>query len=136
RRLYPPEDHPGRWRTSPGKEIWKTWSLNGVRPWRRSVRATERQSRGKPHIVRRGIIGTTSTQTPLPASQEHGPAARRHSALKHMTFKDRLDAAWAHSNSMLMVGLDPDPSRFPAEIQGRPDAIFEFCREIVDATAP
>ena len=36
---------------------------------------------------------------------------------------------------MLMVGLDPDPSRFPAELAGRPDAIFEFCRDIVDATA-
>ncbi|MFA7669283.1 MAG: orotidine-5'-phosphate decarboxylase, partial [Burkholderiaceae bacterium] len=53
-----------------------------------------------------------------------------------MNFKEKLDAAWAHSNSMLMVGLDPDPLRFPAELLGKPDAIFEFCREIVDATAP
>jgi len=53
-----------------------------------------------------------------------------------MTFKEKLDAAWAHSASLLMVGLDPDPARFPAELQGRPDAIFEFCRAIVDATAP
>lgn len=52
-----------------------------------------------------------------------------------MNFKDKLDAAWSRSASMLMVGLDPDPARFPAELQGRPDAIFEFCREIVDATA-
>jgi orotidine-5'-phosphate decarboxylase len=37
---------------------------------------------------------------------------------------------------MLMVGLDPDPHRFPAELQGRPDAIFEFCKAIVDVTAP
>jgi orotidine-5'-phosphate decarboxylase len=37
---------------------------------------------------------------------------------------------------MLMVGLDPDPQRFPAELQGRPDAIFEFCKAIVDVTAP
>ncbi len=53
-----------------------------------------------------------------------------------MTFIEKLDQAWAHSNSMLMVGLDPDPQRFPAEIQGRPNAIYEFCRGIVDATAP
>ncbi|CAM5277956.1 Orotidine 5'-phosphate decarboxylase OS=Eoetvoesiella caeni OX=645616 GN=pyrF PE=3 SV=1 [Eoetvoesiella caeni] len=53
-----------------------------------------------------------------------------------MTFTEKLDQAWAHSNSMLMIGLDPDPQRFPAEIQGRPDAIYEFCRAIVDATAP
>lgn len=53
-----------------------------------------------------------------------------------MKFKEKLDAAWARSSSLLMVGLDPDPARFPAELQGRPDAVFEFCREIVDATAP
>lgn len=34
-----------------------------------------------------------------------------------------------------MVGLDPDPSRFPAELQNKDDAIFQFCRAIVDATA-
>lgn len=53
-----------------------------------------------------------------------------------MNFKTKLEAAWTRSASMLMVGLDPDPARFPAELQGRPDAVFEFCREIVDATAP
>lgn len=53
-----------------------------------------------------------------------------------MKFKEKLNAAWARSGSMLMVGLDPDPARFPADLQGRPDSVFEFCREIVDATAP
>ena len=53
-----------------------------------------------------------------------------------MNFHDRLDAAWADSGSMLMVGLDPDTSRFPPQLLGRPDAVFEFCRGIVDATAP
>lgn len=53
-----------------------------------------------------------------------------------MTFSTKLDAAWSRSNSLLMVGLDPDPSRFPAELQQKPDTIFEFCKEIVDATAP
>lgn len=52
-----------------------------------------------------------------------------------MNFKEKLDAAWARSASMLMVGLDPDLARFPAELRGRPDAVFEFCREIVDVTA-
>lgn len=36
---------------------------------------------------------------------------------------------------MLCVGLDPDPSRFPAAIGTGADAIERFCREIVDATA-
>ncbi|MEZ5611824.1 MAG: orotidine-5'-phosphate decarboxylase [Rhodocyclaceae bacterium] len=52
-----------------------------------------------------------------------------------MTFVETLAAAWRGRNSLLCVGLDPDPSRFPAHLQGRPDAIFEFCRDIVDATA-
>lgn len=52
------------------------------------------------------------------------------------TFVQKLNSAWSHANSLLMVGLDPDPMRFPAELHGRPDAIYEFCRGIVDATAP
>ena len=53
-----------------------------------------------------------------------------------MTFIDKLHRAWAGQDSLLMVGLDPDVRRFPAELAGRPDAVFEFCRRIVDATAP
>lgn len=53
----------------------------------------------------------------------------------HMTFIEKLEHAWATSGSMLTVGLDPDPQRFPSELQGHPDAIFEFCRSIVDVTA-
>ena len=51
-----------------------------------------------------------------------------------MTFDERLRTAWARAGSMLCVGLDPEPGRFPASLRGRPDAIFEFCRAIVDAT--
>lgn len=51
-------------------------------------------------------------------------------------FYQKLDHAWTTNNSLLMVGLDPDTQRFPAELDDRPDAIFEFCRAIVDATAP
>ncbi|SAI27801.1 orotidine 5'-phosphate decarboxylase [Bordetella ansorpii] len=52
-----------------------------------------------------------------------------------MTFLNRLENAWTTSGSLLQVGLDPDPQRFPRELQGQPDAIFQFCRAIVDATA-
>ncbi len=52
-----------------------------------------------------------------------------------MTFIASLSAAWARNDSLLCVGLDPDPAKFPAHLQGRPDAIFEFCKGIVDATA-
>jgi len=36
---------------------------------------------------------------------------------------------------MLCVGLDPSPGRLPAHLGGGEVAIFEFCRQIVDATA-
>lgn len=36
---------------------------------------------------------------------------------------------------MLCVGLDPDIARLPSSLSGE-HGLFEFCREIVDATAP
>lgn len=52
-----------------------------------------------------------------------------------MHFMTVLEAAWQQRNSLLCVGLDPDPAKFPAYLQGRPDAILEFCKAVVDATA-
>lgn len=52
-----------------------------------------------------------------------------------MGFTDALNAAWRRSGSMLCVGLDPDPTRMPLPLDGAPDAIERFCREIIDATA-
>ena len=52
-----------------------------------------------------------------------------------MGFHDRLTASWARSGSLLCVGLDPEPARFPSPFDGAPDAIERFCRAIVDATA-
>ena len=52
-----------------------------------------------------------------------------------MTFIESLNAAWTANNSLLCVGLDPDPAKFPAQFKGQPDAIFDFCTRIVDATA-
>ncbi len=52
-----------------------------------------------------------------------------------MNFTRMLAAAWRKNDSLLCVGLDPDPAKFPAHLKGRDDAIFDFCRTIVDATA-
>ena len=52
-----------------------------------------------------------------------------------MTFTEQLAAAWQNNDSLLCVGLDPDPAKFPTHLKGRDDAIFEFCKTIVDATA-
>ena len=52
-----------------------------------------------------------------------------------MSFGDKLRAAWTASQSLLCVGLDPDPARLPAGLDSVPDAIERFCCAIVDATA-
>ena len=52
-----------------------------------------------------------------------------------MTFIDHLKHAWQRNDSLVCVGLDPEPARFPAHLRQHPDATFEFCRAIVDATA-
>jgi len=52
-----------------------------------------------------------------------------------VNFIDKLSAAWTTNNSLLCVGLDPDLARFPDAYKRKPDAIVEFCKEIVDATA-
>jgi orotidine-5'-phosphate decarboxylase len=52
-----------------------------------------------------------------------------------MIFTQALAAAWQKNDSLLCVGLDPDPVKFPAHLKGRKDAILEFCTSVVDATA-
>ena len=52
-----------------------------------------------------------------------------------MNFTDMLRDATAQNNSLLCVGLDPEPTRFPAGMQGDPRKIYDFCAAIVDATA-
>ena len=52
-----------------------------------------------------------------------------------MGFHSKLKTAWEASQSMLCVGLDPDPARFPASFDASTEAIYEFCTAVVDATA-
>ena len=51
-----------------------------------------------------------------------------------MTFIAKLQRAQTLNDSMLCVGLDPEPSKFPGAWKGQPDRIFDFCAAIVDAT--
>ncbi|WP_296487062.1 orotidine-5'-phosphate decarboxylase [Rhodoferax sp.] len=51
-----------------------------------------------------------------------------------MTFLDMLRAAERQNGSMLCVGLDPEPTRFPAHYSGESSKIYDFCATIVDAT--
>ncbi len=52
-----------------------------------------------------------------------------------MTFLDMLGAAERQNHSMLCVGLDPEPTRFPGKFKGDSNKIYDFCAAIVDATA-
>ena len=52
-----------------------------------------------------------------------------------MTFLDMLGAAERQNNSMLCVGLDPEPAKFPGQLNGDASKIYDFCAAIVDATA-
>ena len=51
-----------------------------------------------------------------------------------MNFTDQLQHAQRHNDSMLCVGLDPEPSRFPGVWKDQPVRIYDFCAAIVDAT--
>jgi orotidine-5'-phosphate decarboxylase len=55
-----------------------------------------------------------------------------------MNFLDKLVAASRQHNSLLCVGLDPEPARFPSELRDMPveKAVVKFCRAIIEATAP
>ncbi len=52
-----------------------------------------------------------------------------------MNFLDQLRAAERANDSMLCVGLDPEPSRFPAGVARDAEGIYDFCARIVEATA-
>ena len=52
-----------------------------------------------------------------------------------MTFLDMLRGAERQNRSLLCVGLDPDPARFPGKLKGDASRIYDFCAAIVDATA-
>jgi orotidine-5'-phosphate decarboxylase len=59
----------------------------------------------------------------------------RAAALASTTFAARLAHAQDGLGSMLCVGLDPEPARFPVGWAGDANRILDFCRAIVDATA-
>ena len=52
-----------------------------------------------------------------------------------MTFIEQLSAAQQRNQSMLCVGLDPDPAKLPHAWRGDASRIYDFCAAIVDATA-
>ena len=47
-----------------------------------------------------------------------------------MKFKDLLEKAIAQNNSLLCVGLDPEPQKFSKKL-----SIFQFNKSIIDQTS-
>ena len=52
-----------------------------------------------------------------------------------MNFMRALRNRWQQSDTLVCVGLDPEPAKFPAHFAHDDDAVFAFCRDIADATA-
>jgi len=51
-----------------------------------------------------------------------------------MNFTNMLQIASTRQQSLLCVGLDPEPGKFPAALKGDASRIFDFCAQIVDVT--
>ena len=51
------------------------------------------------------------------------------------TFMQALRARWQSADTLVCVGLDPEPTKFPARFANDADAVFAFCRDIADVTA-
>src|SRR6056297_480761 len=71
----------------------------------------------------------------VPEHRRGESAPHASNSVRLVGFHQQLERSWTSAGSMLCVGLDPDPARYPAGIDGAPDATERFCREIIDATA-
>src|SRR5690606_30760315 len=97
-----------------------------------------------PHCsIRPGRKGTPTGQDRPKHWIPHAPPRRLGPRLQlpdrrrcRLNFTSKMQAAWSRGDSMLCVGLDPAPARFPASLAPGADRIARFCIEIVDATAP
>ena len=68
------------------------------------------------------------------ASEEAQPRGAQ-LAWHEADFIAQLAAAWQRNDSLVCVGLDPEPERLPASLAGEAMPIFEFNKAIIDATA-
>lgn len=53
-----------------------------------------------------------------------------------MDFLSKLQSRRASTGGVLCIGLDPDLDKMPRSAAGAPRPLYEFCRRIVEATAP
>ncbi|ASY37425.1 orotidine-5'-phosphate decarboxylase [Taylorella equigenitalis] len=53
-----------------------------------------------------------------------------------MKFTEKLSNSWTQQQSALMLGLDPDIYRLPANYRSTTEGVYKFCCDMVDACAP
>lgn len=55
-----------------------------------------------------------------------------------MTFTEKLQRAITSSNSLLSIGLDPDPIKIPKPLKNQfpetEELVYEFCRRVIEST--
>lgn len=51
-----------------------------------------------------------------------------------LTFRQKLQRAWDSSRSLVCVGLDPDRAKIPSRFARSAQPLYDFNREIIDAT--
>jgi orotidine-5'-phosphate decarboxylase len=51
------------------------------------------------------------------------------------SFVQHIQDAWSRNNSLVCVGLDPEPEKLPPHIAQQRSPIFQFNKAIIDATA-
>ncbi len=79
---------------------------------------------------------TLSAKHFTPAANQDFPFPRARSYSFTMTYRERLENAWASSGSLLCVGIDPDAARLPEPLRDAAQPFLAFGKMIADATAP
>ncbi len=51
-----------------------------------------------------------------------------------MNYITKLKTSIKKKNTFLCVGIDPDPAKLPAKFEKNVDGVYEFCKEIINAT--
>jgi len=52
-----------------------------------------------------------------------------------MQFNQLLRERIRETDSLVCVGLDPDPDKVPAPLMDKPDSVYRFCKAIIEATS-
>src|SRR3569832_604642 len=109
------------------RRIDVVWNVSGGKP----VTPVFITGQLNPHAM----VRRTRVTNCFAVSRCMGPHCARALECRLMTFLQQLQDAQQRNGSMLCVGLDPDPQRFPGAYKGDASRIYDFCARIVDATA-